>query len=148
MDGLTACKGRLSARCVARLSTWTHDQRRSIELSRTASVCQTCSTTSIYNQRVPAAKKDSRQLSDLHGIGKAMLKDFDLLGVHSFAELARQDGDDLYHRLCKLTNARQDPCVHDVFVCAVAQARNPELPRAQCDWWYWSGIRKKSGIQL
>ena len=91
---------------------------------------------------------EARQLSDLHGIGRAMLKDFDLLGVRSVSQLARCEGDELYHRLCQLTNTRMDPCVHDVFVCAVEQSRHPELPREQCDWWYWSGIRKKSGIKL
>ena len=93
-------------------------------------------------------KEDTRQLSDLHGIGRAMLKDFDLLGVHTVTELANCEGDELYYRLCKLTNSRQDPCVYDVFVCAVQQARHPELPREKCDWWYWSRIRKKSGTQL
>ena len=95
-----------------------------------------------------AAKADTRQLSGLHGIGRAMLKDFDLLGVRSVQALAQCDGGELYHRLCQLTNSRQDPCVHDVFVCAVAQAQNPQLPREQCDWWYWSAIRKQSGIKL
>ncbi len=91
---------------------------------------------------------DTRQLSDLHGIGRAMLKDFELLNVHSVAELARCEGDELYHRLCKITKTRMDPCVHDTFVCAVEQARHPDLERAKCDWWYWSRIRKKSGIKL
>ena len=95
-----------------------------------------------------SAKEDTRQLSNLHGIGPAMLKDFDLLGVRSVSELARCDGDELYHRLCKLMNTRMDPCVHDTFVCAVEQARNPNLSREKCDWWYWSGIRKKSGLKL
>lgn len=90
----------------------------------------------------------ARQLSDLRGIGKAMLKDFEMLGVRSVAELARADGDELYHRLCKLTNTRMDPCVHDTFVCAVEQARNPDLPPEQCNWWYWSKIRKRSGLKL
>jgi nucleotidyltransferase/DNA polymerase involved in DNA repair len=93
-------------------------------------------------------QSDTRQLTDLHGIGRAMLKDFDLLGVHSVAALARCEGDELYHRLCKVTNTRMDPCVHDTFVCAVEQARNPKLPREKCDWWYWSAVRKKSGIKL
>jgi len=95
-----------------------------------------------------ATKIDTRQLTDLHGIGSAMLKDFDLLGVRSVAQLARCAGDELYHRLCKITNTRMDPCVHDVFVCAVEQARDPNLPREKCDWWYWSRIRKKAGIKL
>jgi nucleotidyltransferase/DNA polymerase involved in DNA repair len=96
----------------------------------------------------PSPASDTRQLSDLHGIGRAMLRDFDLLGVRSVAQLARCDGDELYHRLSKIMNTRMDPCVHDVFVCAVEQARNPKLARDKCDWWYWSSIRKKSGIKL
>src|SRR5450432_3425557 len=99
-----------------------------------------------YTRRSPmpsvaAASIDTRQLTDLHGIGRAMMKDFDLLGVRSVTQLARCDGDELYHRLCKITKTRMDPCVHDVFVCAVEQARNPGLPREKCDWWYWSAIR-------
>jgi hypothetical protein len=30
----------------------------------------------------------------------------------------------------------------DVFVAAVAQAKNPELPIEQRQWWYWSKLRK------
>ena len=89
-----------------------------------------------------------RQLSHLHGIGRAMLEDFNRLGVRSVADLARCDATELYRRLSQITNARQDPCVHDTFTCAIEQARNPDLPPQQCKWWYWSGIRKKSGIEL
>ena len=39
------------------------------------------------------------QLSDLRNIGKAMLKDFDLLGISSVAQLAGQDADELYSRI-------------------------------------------------
>ena len=38
------------------------------------------------------APADSRQLSDLHGIGRAMLKDFDILGVRSVPQLAKCEG--------------------------------------------------------
>jgi len=95
-----------------------------------------------------ATKIDTRQISNLHGGGSADWTDFDLLAVRSVAQLARCDGDELYHRLCKITNTRMDPCVHDVFICAVEQARDPDLPREKCDWWYWSRIRKKAGIKL
>ena len=66
------------------------------------------------------------QLRDLSGIGPAMLKDFELLGIESVAHLARQNPQKLYNRLCELTGTRQDPCVLDTFTCAVAQARDPE----------------------
>ena len=83
-----------------------------------------------------------RRLRDLAGIGPAMLKDFDLLGIASVDQLARHDPADLYKELCRLTNSRQDPCVLDTFQCAVAQARDPDLPIEQRNWWYWSRLRK------
>ena len=72
-----------------------------------------------------------------------MLKDFQLLGVASVPQLAKKDGHKLYRQLCDLTGTRQDPCVLDTFVCAVAQARDPALPAEQRQWWYWSRIRKQ-----
>ncbi len=88
---------------------------------------------------------DERKLRDLAGIGPAMLKDFQLLGVTSVPQLAKKDGHKLYMQLCHLTGTRQDPCVLDTFVCAVAQARDPDLPAEQRQWWYWSRIRKRQG---
>ncbi len=84
----------------------------------------------------------SRQLKDLVGIGPAMLRDFELLQVISVDDLATREGEDLYRELERLTKARQDPCVLDTFRCAVAQARNPDLPVEQRNWWYWSRLRK------
>jgi len=86
---------------------------------------------------------DTRHLRDLAGIGPAMLKDFELLGVKNVDHLKKQDGRRLYRKLCELTGTRQDPCVEDTFVCAVAQARDPNLPAEQRRWWYWSRIRKE-----
>jgi hypothetical protein len=84
----------------------------------------------------------TRQLADLISIGPAMLRDFELLGIRSVAQLARQNPQRMYARLNCATGQRQDPCVLDVFSAAVAQARNPRLPAEQCQWWYWSRKRK------
>ena len=86
---------------------------------------------------------EERQLKDLVSIGPAMLRDFAMLGVCNVAELARQEPREMYERLCRLTGQRQDPCVLDTFCAAVAQARDPELPPAQRQWWYWSRERKR-----
>lgn len=88
----------------------------------------------------------ARQLADLISIGPAMLRDFDMLGIHSVAQLAKQEPRKMYERLNRKTGQRQDPCVLDTFCAAVAQARNPRLPTEKCQWWYWSKIRK-SGIK-
>jgi predicted RecB family nuclease len=83
-----------------------------------------------------------RQLKDLAGVGPATLSDLRMLGIDSVAELALQDGQELYERLCQRTGKVQDACVLDVLRCAVAQARDPELPIEQRNWWYWSRLRK------
>lgn len=87
-------------------------------------------------------RADARTLGDLEGVGKAALADLARLNVHDVDTLARQEPTLLYDRLCKLAGARQDPCVLDVLSCAVAQARDPELPPAQRKWWWWSRARK------
>jgi hypothetical protein len=99
----------------------------------------------IYNFKMAAAHAlslETRELRDLAGIGKSIEANLHSLGVTSVAALASRDGDDLYHQLCASTRTRQDPCVLDTFRCAVAQARNPGLPYAQRNWWWWSRQRK------
>lgn len=87
-------------------------------------------------------RDDVRKLSDLASIGPAMLRDFELLGIETVQQLARQKPEALYERLCAITRSKQDPCVLDTFTCAIAQARDPDLPPEQKQWWYWSRVRK------
>lgn len=89
-------------------------------------------------------RAESRKLADLISIGPAMLRDFELLGIRTVAQLARQSPAQMYSRLSRATGQRQDPCVFDTFCAAVAQARDPRLPAEQCQWWYWSRKRKQS----
>jgi nucleotidyltransferase/DNA polymerase involved in DNA repair len=86
----------------------------------------------------------TRRLKDLISVGPAMLRDFELLRIHSVAELARENPQGLYEKLGRVRREHQDICVLDVFRAAVAQARNPRLPAEQCQWWYWSKRRQKS----
>ena len=79
------------------------------------------------------------QLSDLRNIGKAMLADFALLGITSIQQLAKQDADELYTRLCIMTAARHDPCVHDTFAAAIHQAKTGEA----LTWWAFTPLRKE-----
>ena len=85
-----------------------------------------------------------RSLQDLISVGPAMLRDFEMLGIRSVKQLARQDPVKLYRKLCRITEQHVDICCQDVFTAAVAQARNPLLPAEQCQWWYWSRQRKAS----
>lgn len=86
--------------------------------------------------------RQERRLEDLTSIGPAMVRDFNLLGIHSVRQLSRRNPEKLYEKLCEITGQSQDICCLDVFRAAVAQARNPELPPEQCQWWYWSRRRK------
>ena len=86
---------------------------------------------------------EHRQLKDLTSVGPACLADFELLGIKNVTELGRRNPKRMYHELCRLKRQRLDPCCLDVFVAAVAQAKDPNLPIEQRQWWYWSRIRKR-----
>ena len=92
-------------------------------------------------------QRKSRRLEDLISVGPAMLRDFELLGVRSMAQLARQNPERLYRKLGRVARQHQDICVLDTFRAAVAQARNPRLPAEQGQWWYWSRRRKQSDVK-
>ena len=83
----------------------------------------------------------SRELRDLVSIGPAMLQDLRTLGIQSVEELAKKNPRRMYNDLCRLKGP-QDICCLDVFTAAVAQAKNPDLPSEQRQWWYWSRKRK------
>jgi len=89
---------------------------------------------------------ETRQLRDLVSVGPAMLEDFELLGVQSVAQLGRRSPERMYRKLCRIRKQIIDPCCLDTFTAAVAQARNPDLPIEQKQWWYWSKVRKSSGL--
>jgi hypothetical protein len=90
----------------------------------------------------PGHGEQARSLADLVSIGPAMLRDFHLLGIRTVAQLARQNPRRLYEKLSAIIGQPVDICCFDVFTAAVAQARNPRLPAEQCQWWYWSRLRK------
>ncbi len=94
------------------------------------------------NNAVEKLKDTQRKLCDLVGIGARIEANLHRLGVHDVAQLARQDGFELYRRFGEIEGARPDPCVLDVFRCAIAQARDPSLRPEQRNWWWWSRERK------
>ena len=79
------------------------------------------------------------ELRDLRNIGAAMLRDFKLLGITTVPQLAVQEVDALYTRLCLLTGKRHDPCVHDTFAAAIHQAKTGEA----LNWWAFTPLRKE-----
>jgi nucleotidyltransferase/DNA polymerase involved in DNA repair len=83
-----------------------------------------------------------RRLNDLVSVGPVMLRDFELIGIRSVKDLAKQKPEKMYRKLEHLTGKHQDICVLDTFEAAVAQAKNPGLAPEKCQWWYWSRKRK------
>ena len=78
-------------------------------------------------------------LSNLRNVGPVTRKNFRLLGIETLEELAEQDADHLFVKLCAILGERVDPCVHDVFSATIHQARaNEALP-----WWHFSDARKQ-----
>ncbi len=77
-------------------------------------------------------------LAKLRNVGKAALKDFAILDIHTVAQLSICDPDYLHTTLEKRTGVRQDPCVWDVFAATIHQARTGEAK----NWWAFTAIRK------
>ncbi len=73
-----------------------------------------------------------------------MLKDFSVLGVRTLPQLARREAFELWRDLCQRTGQRHDPCVIDVFMSAISQARG-EPP---CPWWKFTPNRKAMQAKL
>jgi len=50
----------------------------------------------------------ARKLADLISIGPAMLRDFELLGIRSVAQLGKQDPRGMYEKLGRVARQHQD----------------------------------------
>lgn len=81
----------------------------------------------------------SHELLSLKNVGKATLKDLEILGISSIQQLSTADPDELYARLQALTGQKHDPCVWDVFAAIIHEAKTGE----KTPWWEWTKIRKK-----
>lgn len=76
-------------------------------------------------------------------IGKAMVRDFDQLGIHIVEELVGQSHIELYNKMCDISGSKQDPCVLDTYEMAIHYAQTGEsLP-----WFHFSRIRKEQAVK-
>jgi hypothetical protein len=76
-------------------------------------------------------------LQVIPGIGPSLAADLRLLGYRAVSDLKGADPEAMYQRLCRLTNARQDPCVLYVFRCAVYYASRTRHQPELLKWWNW-----------
>ena len=79
------------------------------------------------------------RFEDIPNVGKAMTKDFLLLGIKNPKDLKNKDAFVLYKKLCKISGALQDPCVLDTYM-AVIDFMNGAPARP---WWFYTKERKK-----
>lgn len=79
------------------------------------------------------------KFQDIPNVGPAMERDFALLGLNNPKDLQGKDPLQLYKKICRIRDVRQDPCVLDVCMAAVDFINGkPAHP-----WWHYTKIRKK-----
>jgi hypothetical protein len=81
------------------------------------------------------------QFQLLGSVGPSLAQDLWDLGFCSITDLKGANPAEMYQRFGEITGQRVDPCVEDVFRCAVAQAQNPKLPAEMRQWWMWKEQR-------
>jgi len=67
----------------------------------------------------------------LRMLEKQHYKDLNLPNIHSIEQLAMADPNVLYVQLKTITGTHQDPCIWDVFVAIIHEARTGE----KSTWW-------------
>jgi len=75
---------------------------------------------------------------DIPNVGKAIEKDFIIIGLKEPIELINKDPYHMYNELCNITQHRHDPCVIDIFISAV-NYMNGGPPKK---WWEFTKERK------
>lgn len=83
-------------------------------------------------------RNEIKYFQDIPNVGKAIEKDFILLGIKQPIELAAMDPYQMYDDLCRITNNRHDPCVIDVFLSVVDYMRGGPAKK----WWEFTEQRK------
>ena len=76
---------------------------------------------------------------EIPNVGKAIEKDFILLGIKNPGDLINKDPYQLYDELCNITHKRQDPCVIDIFLSAINYMKGGPPKK----WWEFTKERKK-----
>ena len=84
-------------------------------------------------------RESLKRLTDIPNVGRAMERDFLLLGIEHPADLIGRDPYRLYDELCNVTQVMHDPCVLDVFISAVRYMEGGPPKK----WWEFTEERKR-----
>ena len=85
------------------------------------------------------SRNDIRNFQDIPNVGKAIEKDFILLGIKEPIELIGRDPYQMYSDLCNVTCKLHDPCVIDVFISVVRYMEGGPPKK----WWEFTKERKE-----
>jgi hypothetical protein len=82
--------------------------------------------------------KHESELLQLKNVGRRVLEDLKMLGIKKNEHLKHETAQELYNKLQRITGAKQNICMLDLFSAIIHEAKTKEkLP-----WWYFSSIRK------
>jgi predicted RecB family nuclease len=76
-------------------------------------------------------------LQAIPGVGPSIARDLLDLGFERVSDLAQQDPEVMFDRLCAVRGAHVDRCVLYVFRCAVYFADHEEHDPELLKWWNW-----------
>lgn len=83
--------------------------------------------------------KEVKKFQDIPNVGPAMERDFVLLGLHKPTDLIHKKPLALYHKMCKISGERLDPCVLDTYIAVIHFMNGaPAKP-----WYFYTKTRKK-----
>lgn len=88
--------------------------------------------------------KKNKELKDLMNVGKATLGDLKLLGITTVEQLKKQNPDNLFAKLKKISIEYANPCVWDVLAAIIHESKTGKGQ----PWWHWSKIRKNKATTL
>lgn len=85
------------------------------------------------------SRNEINNFQDIPNVGKAIEKNFILLGIKKPIELLGRDPYQMYSDLCNVTCKQHDPCVIDVFISAIRYMEGGPLKK----WWEFTKERKE-----
>ena len=96
-------------------------------------------TTSRLGKKKASQASEATSLEHLPNVGRATIADLRLLGIDEPKQLVGRDPYQMYDELCRMTNAKHDPCVIDLFI-SIVRFMEGAPPKV---WWDYTPERKR-----
>lgn len=85
----------------------------------------------------PDEEESLKDLMRIPGVGKSIARDLINIGYSSVDDLAGENPEEMYSKLCIFQGGHVDRCVLYVFRCAVYFAENETCDPELLKWWNW-----------